>query len=183
VIITPTLGLVPYARDPVSELFDAGARKLLTRAYEHPGQWVGTRLADPSPRHLVWLAARGINPFGPDNQSAHGGQGVNARTRWARAFVRAVYYQHKWWSGTGKSGWRTEKRMVARHTGALEIEVGKAVRALGLIPAGRAVRIRLRPGGAKARRAVEALPDTRRIYTDQGAQGERYSDPELRDWS
>src|SRR5215475_7592528 len=43
---------VTFNRDPVSELFDTGARRLLARAYDAPrGQWVGTVVADPTLRH------------------------------------------------------------------------------------------------------------------------------------
>jgi hypothetical protein len=175
-----------YKRDPLSELFDPAARRLLERAYASPGQWAGTRLADPSPRHLAWCAGRGINPFGPDDASVIGTKGgtkggTNARTRWARGFVRALYYQHKWWSGSG-TAWRTAKRSVARETGALEVQVGRAVQAYGVFPAGRSVRIRLLRGGQAADRAVRRLADGDRIYADDGSPAGRWSDPELRGW-
>jgi len=172
-----------YRRDPVSVLFDAGARRLLDRAYAKPGTWVGTRLADPGPRHAAYLVALGINPAGPDDASVEGGQGLNAKSRWARGFVRAIYYQHKWWSSGGGPGWRESKRSVARHAGALQIEVGRRVPVLGVIPAGRAVRIRIRAGGQAATKAVKKLPDQRRIYDDRGRRAARASVPELRDWA
>lgn len=167
-----------YARDPVSVLFDQGARNLLSRAYERPGQWVGTRLADPGPRHLAHLARLGIDPG--ERDTATGGA---AKSRWARGFVRACYYQHKWWSSTSPGQpWRAERRTSPRHAGALEVEVGRRVPVLGVIPAGRAVRIRMRPGGAAARSAVRKLPDSRRIYTDAGKAAGRWADPDRRDW-
>lgn len=172
-----------YGRDPVSELFDAGARRLLVRAYANPGQWVGTRIADPTPRHTAALARQGINPMAADNASATGGRGLNARTRWARGFVRALYYQHRWYSTGGTAGgWRRSRRSVPRAAGALEVEVGRAVRAMGIIPSGRAVRVRIVKGGETKRRAVQAMPDRDRIYSDTGTPGARWSDPAARDW-
>ena len=171
-----------YERDPLSELFDAGARQLLDRAYAARGQWVRTRVADPGPRQLVACAELGIDPFGPDDSSAKGGRGLDAKTRWCRAFVRAVYYQHRWYSGTKAGAWRRDKRMEPRHSGAIEIEIGRRVPVLGVIPAGRAVRIRIRPGGETAKRAAKRMAAADRIYTDRGRPGERHSDPAKRDW-
>jgi hypothetical protein len=172
---------VTAERDPVSELMDGGARALLSRAYARPGRWAETRLADPGPRHLAVLAVRGINPFGPDDVSARGGRGLDARSRWARGFVRALYYQHQWYSEPGGQ-WRTARRLVPRRAGALQVEVGRKVPTAGIIPAGRIVRIRLLPGGEAARRAVRRLPDSRRIYTDRGDQAARSADIANRDW-
>lgn len=160
-----------FARDPVSVAFDAGARRLLDRAYARPGVWQGTVLAGPRPGARLRLAAAGINPDAPD--PAPGGA---ARTRWARGFVRAVYYQHRWWSEGGGPGWRTARRRVARSSGALRFEVGRAT------GAGRAVRIIILPGGAAAAKAVKRMPASRRIYTDSGAPGARWSDPADRDY-
>jgi hypothetical protein len=171
---------MPYTRDPVSMFFDAGARALLERAYAARGQWHGTRLADPGPRHLAELAMLGINPHAPDHDSAEAGHGLDCKSRWARGFVRALYYQHRWWSSG--SGWRKAKRTVPAGRGALEVEVGARVRALGVVPAGRAVRVRVHPGGQAARKAAEKLPGSRRIYDAEGTPGARHSDPALRDW-
>lgn len=170
-------------RDPVSVLFDEGARALLARAYAARGQWAGTRLADPGPRHLAWLAARGISPLAPDNASAASGGGLDARSRWMRGFIRALYYQHRWYSSTGPGlAWRAERRSSPRNAGALEVRVGNRVPVRGVIPAGRAVRVRVRPGGQAARRAVQQLGDADRIYDDAGRPAGRWSDPSLRDW-
>lgn len=182
-------------RDPLSVLLDAGARRLLERAYANPGTWVGTRLADPGMRARTFAAARGINPDGPDNPSVRGGPSrrTDAKTRWARAFVRAVYYQHKWYSGGGTRPWRKDRRTAPRSTGGLRFEVGRYMPAspqydpgnpaAGGFPAGRAVRIQLARGGAAKAKAVARLPDSQRIYTDSGAEGARWSDPSLRDWA
>lgn len=174
-----------YERDPVSVLFDAAARQLLARAYERPGEWVSTRLADPGPRHLAWCAAHGVNPYGPDNSSAAGGRSrrTDAKTRWARGFVRALWYQHRWYSGgAGVQGWRTGRRVVARSSSALEIEVGRAFVAAGVVPAGRTVRIRVRAGARAARAAVRRMPEQDRIFRGDGEPGARASEAELRDW-
>ena len=174
---------MPQRRDPVSEWFDSAARRLLARAYARPGVWIGTRLADPTPRHLARLAAHGIRPHGPDPVSRLPGRGVNARDRWTRAFIRSLYYQHKWYSGKPGGGWRAEKRNVARDAAAIEVQAGRRVVARGqLIPAGRAVRIRVRRGGARSMAAVHRLPDSERIYSDDGAPAARWADPVTRDW-
>jgi hypothetical protein len=176
-------GATEYARDPVSVLFDRGARRLLERAYANPGTWAGTRLADPTPRDRLRLYGMGVtDPMGPDNASTHGGRGLNARTRWMRGFVRALYYQHKWFSVQGGQSWRPGRRTVARSAGALEIEIGRIMPVRGVIPRGRAIRVRIRPGGQARLRAVQRLPDRDRIWTDQGEQAARFSDPALRDW-
>jgi hypothetical protein len=161
----------PGERDPVSVLWDGAAGQLLGRARRARGQWAGTRIADPSPRQrAALLASYGINPDGPDNASAQGGRrgGLNARTRWARGFVRAVYYVND-----------------TRHGGpglALEVEVGVHKPPLGVIPAGRAVRLRVRRGGSVAARAVARKPDSKRIFNGEGVPAGRFSDPALRDW-
>lgn len=186
---------MPAERDPVSVLFDGAARRLLARAYARPGEWVMTRLADPAPRHVAWAAERGISSLtGPDRSSARGGAGLNARTRWCRAYVRALYFQHRWFSGGGHDGkgWRGERRMTPRNAGALRIEVGRHLAATpqfdprdpgaGGFPPGRAVRVQLARGGQSARRVVTALPDSRRIYDDQGVPAARWSDIGKRDW-
>lgn len=165
----------------MSELWDTAARRLLVRAYAAKGGWVATRIADPSIRQMTYLAGLGINPLERDRPPVRGGTGLDARTRWCRGFVRAVYYQHKWWSD-GRGGFRKSRRTEARHTGAIEIEIGRHRPATGVIPAGRAVRVRSRRGGSVALRAVQRLPDSQRIYTDEGSAAMRWSDPALRDW-
>jgi len=154
----------------VSVLWDAAAAALLGRARRARGQWAGTRIADPSPRQrAALLAAYGIDPDAGDRPStATRRGGLNARTRWARGFVRAVYYAND-----------------TRHGGpglALEVEVGAHKPALGVIPAGRAVRLRVRRGGSVALRAVARKPDSKRIWDDAGLPAGRFSDPALRDW-
>lgn len=156
---------MPARRDPVSEWFDQGATDLLARAYARPGEWAATRLLDPEPRHLARAAALGLDLLGRDDVPAGG---LNARTRWARGFVRALYYQHKHAQGTAT---------------AIEVEVGFVKRRLGVIPAGRAVRVRVRPGGRAANRAARSEPKSRRIYTDDRKAGARWADPARRDWA
>jgi hypothetical protein len=72
--------------------------------------------------------------------------------------VRALYYQHLWFSELGGRGWRTVKRTEQRRAGALRVNVGRHVPELGVIPAGRIVSAILLPGGARARAAAEAAP-------------------------
>jgi hypothetical protein len=161
----------PGERDPVSVLWDPAAAQLLGRARRARGQWAATRIADPSPRQRAALAlSYGINVDGPDAPSTQGGRrgGLNARTRWARGFVRALYYAND-----------------SRHGGpglALEVEVGAHKPPLGVIPAGRAVRVRVRRGGSVAIRAVQRKADGARIFDEAGMPAGRFSDPSLRDW-
>lgn len=157
-------------RDPVSVLWDRAAAQLLARARRARGGWAATRIADPSPRQrAALLAAYGIDPDGPDRPStARRRGGLNARTRWARGFVRSVH----WLNDT-------------RHGGpglALEVEVGAHRPPLGVIPAGRAVRLRVRRGGQVAMRAVGRKPDAQRIWDDGGQPADRFSRLTLRDW-
>src|SRR5215475_1602532 len=176
---------MPATRDPASVLLDNAARKLLTRAYASPGKWQGTRLADPSVKIRRYLQAIGIDPSGPDNPSAAGGRrgGLNARDRWSRAFCRALYWQHRWYSPDRSGGhWRAEQRAEPRHAGALRVEFGRRMVPAGVIPAGRAVRIMYAPGGDRALRAVRRLSDRDRIYDDTGVTAQRWSDPSRRDW-
>lgn len=173
---------MPTSRDPVSKLFDDGAKSLLDRAYARPGFWAETRLVPPTPRQVRWAAGLGINVNGPDDVSARGGRGINAHTRWARGFVRALYYQHRWHSGGRAGEWRAERRNVPRRSGALRVEVGRQAAALGVIPAGRIVRVQLDTGGMTKQRAVAAMPETEQYVTNDGQRGDRWSDPALRDW-
>jgi len=176
-----------HKRDPASVLLDPAARQLLTRAYNSPGRWQGTRLADPDIRTAAWLLRRGINWRGKDNASASGRGGLNARDRWMRALVRALYYQHKWYSPSPRSqqGWRDrqEKRTSPRHAGALRIEIGRRLPVRGIIPAGRAIRVMYDQGGQKAQAAARRLPERDRIYDDRGDPAARWSDPMERDWA
>ena len=162
---------MPAERDPVSVLFDRGARILLERAYARPGQWVGTRIAFPSPRHVAHFATLGINVLGTDHLG---------RDRWVAGFIRSVYWLNKW--HFTKSGYRAERRTTYNEGRAVQYELGRRMPVLGIIPAGRAVRIRTRPGGQAARNAARKMPDSKRIYTDDKQPGERFSDPNDRDW-
>jgi len=170
-----------YDRDPVSELLDGGARRLLERAYANPGRWVSTRLADPDPGHIAYFAALGIDVTGPDNAPVRSHRSLNAHTRWARGFVRAIYYQHLWYSQIGGRGWRAQRRTVERRAGALKVDVGRHMPELGVIPAGRIVRAILYPGGQAAQRAADRAPG--RIFTAAGEpDGAAAADATRRDW-
>ena len=145
---------------------------MLSRAYAAPrGTWVGTRAADPGPQARIWMASAGIDWKGPDNPSVPGRRGgLNARDRWTRGFVRALYYNH---------------RLHLAATGgaeALEVDVGRRVIPRGIIPAGRAVRVRIRQGGRSAYQATRRMGDRDRIYADDGSHAARASQLELRDW-
>lgn len=140
------IGDVPAQRDPVSELFDAGARKLLARAYARPGIWVGTRLAPPRDRHRTWARASGIDLDEVDRWG---------QRRWVRAFIRACYYQHQWyWDGTTgqRAGWRPTRRMTPFRGYALVYEPGRTSK-LGV-----AFRVRILEGGRSSEQAVRRHP-------------------------
>ena len=174
---------MPHARDPVSELLDRGARQLLVRAYSvRAGTWVNTRLADPSPEHVAWARRKGLDDLmGPDRPSTASGMHVQAHTRWGRAFMRALWYQHKWYGDKQLKGFRPERRMVP-YSLPLQVEWGRRMPAVGVIPAGRAVRIRIATGGQAKQRVVRAKPDSARIFADDGRPAGRWADPAGRDW-
>jgi hypothetical protein len=167
-----------FARDPVSELFDGAARRLLARAYARPGVWVAGRIPDPTGAHRSYLSGRGIDPAARDTA----GVTLDARTRWARGFVRALQYQHRWFSGSPDGGgWRDRKRARPRQDMGLSVQVGRALaggrQAGTLLRPGRAVRIQVRPG---AKRWVRAhLDGDERWDVSESAR----SDPADRDWS
>jgi len=159
-------------------MFDAGARRLLRRAYARPGQWVGTRIANPSPAHLRWARAHGIDLYGRD--LAPGGE---ARNRWMRGFIRSVYYQQKWYYREGQ-GLGDEKRLEANRSKALRYQVGtvRLERVGGeIVNRGRAVRIIILAGGSEASRAAERTARSRKIFVD-GAPGPRWAGNNYRDW-
>jgi hypothetical protein len=160
-------------RDPVSVLFDAGARAQLSRAYADRGAWKETRLQPPEGRHVAYLARLGIDPFGPDDASVRGRPGLDAGTRWARGYIRAVYYQHINHSQEG-GGWTPGKRAEPRPGRLIEIRVGGHRRALGVIPAGQLVAVRWRP-------AAEVAALTRKLHR-AAAPAAGQSDLRLRDW-
>ena len=113
---------MPSARDPVSAGFDAAARRVLSRAYAQPGTWVAVWLPDPTVRERTRYAAAGVTSdlTGPDNgglASAGAAGGLDCKTRWARGFVRALNYQHKWYSPARKSSGWGDRRTAPRSTG------------------------------------------------------------------
>jgi hypothetical protein len=160
---------MPFSRDPVSELMDNGAAALLTRAYARPGQWVGTSLAPPKPEHMRWAAAQGVDLNSVDDR------GVN---RWMRGFIRAIYYQHKWYARVGSEGLMELRRDTRRMSSDLVKDTRAIVFQAGVAsPMGRAIRIRVVVGGKKA---YDAVPKERR-YTEPGNNRIR-NVPQERDW-
>ena len=146
-----------YERDPVSTYLDRAARQFLTRVYQASGGWVSTRLADPSQAIISHFAAMGIDVLEADRAPA-AGPTLDRRNRWARAFTRACYHQHDWYSELGGRGWRGTRRTAKRQGGALKIDVDGHRPELGVIPAGRIVRAVLFPGGAAAYAAASLAP-------------------------
>lgn len=178
-----------YERDPVSVLLDRGAREVLAQVYAaRRGQWVMTRLADPTPRHRAWARAHGWDLDGPDNAPTLSGRRLNAHTRWGRAFMRALWYQHRQFGpepGRGPRGIRSARRAAPTGT-ALQVEWGRRLPGSTrgqLLPPGRAVRVRVAYGGLTARRVVQSKRDADRIYRDDGSMGGRFSVASERDWA
>jgi hypothetical protein len=162
---------MPPRRDPVSTWFDRDARTFLDRVYARPGQWVGTRVAAPTPVEAARAALEGINVAGRDHLG---------RPRWVAAFVRSAYYQHKW-HRTGKS-WHDDRRLTANDARGISYEVGRWMPRRGVVPAGYAVRFMSRPGGRAAMKAVGKMPESKRIFLADGSPGPRWADPATRDY-
>lgn len=151
---------MPHEPDPVSVLFERQASAFLTRVYDAKGEWVSHLIYDPPARHVAAWAAWGINVAGPDTQP-----GRAAKTRWIRAFVRACYRLNK-----------------ERRRRALEFQVGVRRPPRGRLGWRTAFRMRTRPGGRAADRAVHAKPDSQRIFDDDRQPAARWADPTKRDW-
>jgi len=194
-----TMG-VGRARDPVSETFDAAAAKLLARAHAAPGVWVQVWLPDPTIRQRTRWLTMGINVDQADNggsATGRGSGGVDARTRWGRAFVRALYYRDAWYTPSGhRREVRQQSGPYGRGSGrgrGLRVEVGRHVAASpqfdpahpehGGLPPRRRVRVMLAAGGATKDRAVQRLSNTDRIWQKDGKPAGRFSTPALRDWA
>jgi len=161
-------------RDPVSQTMDTAARHLLGRVYRANGGWASTRLKDPTAGQLARWILQGINVLGRD-PVARGG--LNARSRWARAYVRALWYQHKWYSGDPDTGgWRAVRRAAPRHPG-IEVVIGPHRGPTGVIPAGRPVKVRLASVAAAQR---SGRPEQAWAWADDGP---RWADPGERDWA
>ena len=151
-----------FTPDPLSVLWEPAAERILIRAYMARGEWFGTRITDPAPRHRDFARRLRIRIDGPDTATAR-----KARTRWARAFVRALERANKL-AGSRPIVWEVGRHIPASPTGAR--------------PAGRALRVRVLEPGDKAMRAVRRKPEAERIYDDEGQPAGRFAHPELRDW-
>jgi hypothetical protein len=153
---------MPYQRDPVSQLFDAGSARLLARAHARPGQWVATRITPPPARTVAWAASRGINLAEPD---------PTARSRWVRAFIRSAYYQNTWYVRDGRV---SRERRMAKNSRAIRYEVGRLYYARGA-GVGWRVRVMVVDGGA---RGYGRVPEARSYVRDPAVR----SVPADRDW-
>jgi hypothetical protein len=170
---------------------DASARRLLARVYANPGTWQQMWLPDPTIRQRSRWIGEGINVDAPDPLPKGGG--VDAKTRWGRAFTRAVYYQHKWYSAGRGGEWRKDRRTSARSTGGLRIEIGRHIVAspqfnparpeLGGLPPRRRVRVQLAAGGKAKTAAVARLSNKDRIWTETGNPAGRFGEQRYRDWA
>ena len=178
-------------RDPVSVAFDAPARKILGRAYAHPGTWQEIWLPDPTIRQRSRYLTSGINVGGPDPLPKGGG--LDTKTRWGRGFARAIYYQHRNYSPS-RPGSPWARRTSPRNTGGLRLEFGRHIPAspqfdparpeAGGFPPRRKVRVQLAAGGKAKARAVARLSDADRIYTKSGAPAARWGGGDrFKDWA
>lgn len=141
--------------DPVSVLWEPAAARFLEGVRAAKGRWFGIRIADPEPRHFALYDEAGFDPLlGPDPVFRYRKAGLNARDRWRRGFVRAVYRR-------------------ARGGAPLELQVGIKMPRRGVIPPGRYVRGRILTGKAAAARRAE-----QRITGNPAAR----ADPRARDW-
>lgn len=164
-------------RDPVSVLFDAAARRLLERAYRSPDKCAATRLADPTSAQRAAVAST----YQVDVDAADDAGKGQARTRWGRAFMRSVYYQHRWYYTRGVKLATTRRTELS--TRPLKISIGRHMPVKGVIPAGRLVVIEVLPGGQAKDRALAAKPASDRYITPDGEPGPAWNEgPESRDW-
>ena len=93
-----------------------------------------------------------------------------------------MYYNHEWYYYATRGLDLPDRRLTKNRSQALQFEVGTVrIDPRGLV-IGRAVRIRLLKGGTQAMRAVDKLPDSKRIYNDEGNPAGRWADPAARDW-
>ena len=180
-----------HTRDPVSVLFDSAARRLLDRAYAHPHTWVQVWLPDPGIRQRTRMLEHGIGDLLAPDPLPKGG-GLDARTRWGRGFVRAVYYQHRNYSPRSAGGsW--SKRTSPRNTGGLRVEIGRHVPGSpqfdpthperGGLPPRRRVRVQLAAGGRAKAAAVDRLAARDKWIVDERP-GPRYGGGgRFRDWA
>lgn len=169
-----------YSRDPVSVALDDQARRLLERAYASPGTWVAHRLFDPPPavrqRYARWY---GIDVAGPDNAATLSGRRDNMRSRWARGFARSLWWNHRNYYSRGELGSRRRTSPAGR---PLQVQAGRRLAAVGILPPSRWVRVRVLSGGQAKLRAVARLSDDDRIAYRDGPVGGRWNPPEERDW-
>ena len=179
-------------RDPVSLLFDSPARRLLDKAYASPHTWVQVWLPDPTIRQRTRFVGvvRG-DLLGPDPLPKGGG--LDAKSRWARGFVRALYYQHRNYSpARGSSVWA--RRRSPRNTYGLRVEVGRHVPGSpqfdpahpdrGGFPPRRRVRVMMAAGGKAKDAAVARLAYKDRAWVGDHQPGGRYGGGgRFQDWA
>jgi hypothetical protein len=153
--------------------FDAAALRLLRRAHSAGrGEWVGTYLKNPTLEWQAWALRNDWGRLlGPDD--APGGE---ARTRWARGFIRSCYYNHKHYSYLDGLRMAEYRPSGIRPPLALDYQVGtvRLTRAPDVTVLGRAVRIRLLTGGQAAQRAAAKVPESKRWIVDR-APGPRHA--------
>ena len=79
-------------RDPVSVRFDELARRALTRCYRSPGRWLPVVLPPLTARVFIYWYTRNVDLRARDPWDPN-------MNRYTRSFIRACYYQHKWYGG------------------------------------------------------------------------------------
>jgi hypothetical protein len=155
-----------FTRDPISVEMDPIAARLLRRAYSSRGEWAGTYLKNPSAEWQVWALRNGHGRLlGPDPVP-----GGKARTRWARALIRACYdMNRKYMTRDGLDLGQDPRPLGIHPPYPLRFEVGTVRLAPGGIVVGRAVRIKLDKRGTKDyTAAVDKAVDSEKRWRDDG---------------
>jgi hypothetical protein len=160
-------------RDPLSEWFDAAARRLLERAYRHRGEWTGIYLAQPGLRQHAAAARIGIWDLRERDRWGE--------VRWVRAFKRAVFWHHRMYGYSDE--FRPGRPRASDHAGtSLEWQTGQLVMKSGWPGRRWAIRVRIHPAGAEAgHAAAEKIPASRR-WVIAGQPTARQSTIADRDW-
>ena len=136
---------MPYRRDPLSEIFDGKAARLIRQAYAVKGAWAPDFLPPPGPRARLWMASQGIDPYERDRWG---------ELRYIRAYKRSVFWVLQHYGGV--TGLRAEAN-TGSFTGGWHAPV-RGEWQTGIRPTSGphvgewAVRFRIHAGGSKTSR-------------------------------
>jgi len=138
-------------RDPLSELFDPAARRLLERAYANRGQWTGVYIALPSVSQRAYAASLGIWDLRYRDRWGE--------PRWVRAFKRSAYWNLRYYGRSGHVDFSVRRAAAGASSpfaAAMIWETGRLVLKSGWPQRRYAVRVKITDGGRPAVRAVES---------------------------